>query len=61
MFDPKVPGCFRPLPRREIQAQRLPKPEPMDVFRNDPKEKLWRIAGLPDSKGHLNLALDAIR
>lgn len=61
MFDPTVPGCFRPLTRQEIQKQRLPKPEPVDVFRNDPLEKLWKIAGLQDADGYLGLALDAIR
>lgn len=61
MFDPTVPGCFRPLTRQEIQQQRLSKPEPVDVFRDDPKEKLWKIAGLPDADGCLKLALDAIR
>ena len=38
MFDPTVPGCFRPLTRQEIQKQRLPKLKPVDVFRNDPRE-----------------------
>lgn len=61
MFDPTVPGCFRPLTRQEIQKQRLPKSEPVDVFRNDPREKLWKIAGLQDADGYLGLALDAIR
>lgn len=43
MFDPTVPGCFRPLTRQEIQKQRLPKPEPVDVFRNDPRENSGRL------------------
>lgn len=55
MFDPTVPGCFRPLTRQEIQKQHLPKPEPVDVFRNDPQEKLWKIAGLQDADGYLGL------
>nr|DAQ18955.1 MAG TPA: hypothetical protein [Herelleviridae sp.] len=61
MFDLAVPGCFRPLTRQEIQKARLPKPEPVDVFRNDPQEKLWKIAGLQDADRYLGLALDAIR
>lgn len=61
MFDPTVPGCFRPLTRQEIQKQRLPKPEPVDVFRNDPREKLWLMNGLPDPDGCLAYALDSIR
>lgn len=61
MFDPTVPGCFRPLTRQEIQKQRLPKPEPVDVFRDNAEEKLWKIAGLQDADGYLGLALDAIR
>ena len=43
MFDPTVPGCFRPLTRQEIQKQRLPKPEPVDVFRNDPGKNSGRL------------------
>lgn len=61
MFDPKVPGCFRPLTRQEIQVQRLPKPEPVDVYRNAPQEKLWKIGWLKDEDGSLALALDSIR
>ena len=61
MFDPKVPGCFRPLTKQERQAVRLPKPEVVDVFRNDPQEKLWRMSGLKDENGSLALALDSIR
>ena len=61
MFDPTVPGCFRPMTRQEIQAERLPKPEPVDVFREDPKEKLFRMGMLEDEDGVLALALDAIR
>lgn len=61
MFDPTVPGYFRPLTRQEIQKQRLPKPEPVDVFRNDPWEKLWLMNGLPDPDGCLAYALDSIR
>lgn len=60
MFDPKVPGCFRPLTRQEIQAKRLLEPEPVDVFRGDPKEKLWRIRSLKDEDGCLVFALDSI-
>ena len=61
MFDPKVSGCFRPLTKQERQAERLPKPEPVDVFRNDPQEKLWRMSELKDEDGSLALALDSIR
>jgi len=61
MFDPTIPGCFRPMTRQEIQAERLPKPEPVDVFREDPKEKLFRMGMLEDEDGALALALDAIR
>lgn len=61
MFDPTVPGWFRPLTRQEIQERRLPKPEPIDVFRNKAEEKLWRIAELQDADGYLRLALDAVR
>lgn len=61
MFDPKVPGCFRPLTKQERQAERLPKPEPVDVFRDNPQEKLWKIADLTDTNGCLRLTLDAIR
>lgn len=60
MFDPKVPGCFRPLTRQEIQVQRLPKPEPVDVYRNAPQEKLWKIGWLKDEDGSLALAFYAI-
>lgn len=60
MFDPNVPGCFRPLTRQEIQEQRLPKPEPVDVFRCNPEEKLWKIADLPDPDSNLSLAIQAI-
>ncbi|MBQ6596683.1 MAG: hypothetical protein IJH79_03935 [Lentisphaeria bacterium] len=60
MFDPSVPGCFRPLTRQEIQAERLPKPDPVDVFRNNPTEKLRRMRQLKDEDGTLALALDAI-
>ncbi len=61
MFDPKVPGCFRPLTKQERQAERLPKPEPVNVFHNDPQEKLWRMSELKDEDGSLGLALDSIR
>ena len=61
MFDPKVAGGFRPLSRREIQEQRLSKAEVVDVFRNDPQEKLWRMSGLKDEDGSLVFALDSIR
>ena len=61
MFDLAVPGCFRPLTRQEIQKQRLPKPEPVDVFRNNPLEKLWKMGSLPDPDGCLAYALDNIR
>ena len=60
MFDPSVPGCFRPLTRQEIQAERLPKPDPVDVFRDNPTEKLRRMRLLKDEDGTLALALDAI-
>lgn len=60
MFDPNAPGYFRPLTRQEIQKQHLPKPEPVDVFRNDPKEKLCRLSSLPDPDGCLAYALDSI-
>lgn len=43
MFDPTVPGCFRPLTRQEIQKQRLPKPEPVDVFRDNAEENSGRL------------------
>ena len=61
MFDPKVPGCFRPLTKQERRADRLPNPEPVDVFRNDPQEKFWRMSELKDEDGSLALALDSIR
>ncbi len=61
MFDPKVPGCFRPPTRQEQQAARLPKPAPVDVSRNDPQEKLWRMSEMKDEDGSLALALDSIR
>lgn len=61
MFDPEVPGCFRPMTRQEIQTERLPKPGPVDVFWGDPEEKLHRIGLLKDDDGALTLALDAVR
>ena len=61
MFDSKVPGGFRSPTRLEIQEQCLPEPEVVDVFRNDPQEKLWRMSGLKDENGSLALALDSIR
>lgn len=60
MFDPNVPGYFRPLTRQEIQEQRLPKPEPVDAFRDKPKQKLRQISTLPDQDGYLKLAIDAV-
>ncbi len=59
MFDPKIPG-FRPLTRQEIQAGKLPKPEPVDPFRGDPKEKLWRMGRLKDEDGSLRFVIDSI-
>lgn len=60
VFDPDVPHYFRVYTRQEIQAQRLPKPRPLDVF-NDADEKLRKIAGLPDPDRYLRPALDAIQ
>ena len=61
MFDPSVPGCFRPLTKQEKQKRNLPQEPPVDVFRNDPQEKLFRISCLNDDDGSLALAIDSIR
>ena len=61
MFDPSVPGCFRPLTKQEKQKRNLPQEPPVDVFRNDPQEKLFRISSLNDDDGSLALAIDSIR
>ena len=61
MFDPSVPGCFRPLTKQEKQKRNLPQEPPVDVFRNDPQEKLFRISCLNDDDGSLTLAIDSIR
>ena len=61
MFDPSVSGCFRPLTKQEKQKRNLPQEPPVDVFRNDPQEKLFRISGLNDDDGSLSLAIDSIR
>ena len=61
MFDPSVPGCFRPLTKQEKQKRNLPQEPPFDVFRNDPQEKLFRISCLNDDDGSLTLAIDSIR
>ena len=37
MFDPSVPGCFRPLTKQEKQKRNLPPEPPVDIFRNDPQ------------------------
>ena len=61
MFDPSVPGCFRPLTKQEKQKRNLPQEPPVDIFRNDPQEKLFRISRLNDDDGSLTLAIDSIR
>lgn len=61
MFDPSVPGCFRPLTKQEKQKRNLPQEPHVDVFRNDPQEKLFRISCLNDDDGSLALAIDSIR
>ena len=61
MFDPSVSGCFRPLTKQEKQKRNLPQEPPVDVFRNDPQEKLFRISGLNDDDGSLSLAIASIR
>ena len=61
MFDPSVPGCFRPLTKQEKQKRNLPQEPPVDIFRNDPQEKLFRISRLNDDDGSLALAIDSIR
>ena len=61
MFDPSVPGCFRPLTKPEKQKRNLPQEPPVDIFRNDPQEKLFRISRLNDDDGSLALAIDSIR
>ena len=61
MFDPSVPGCFRALNKQEKQKRNLPREPPVDVFRNDPQEKLFRISRLNDDDGSLTLAIDSIR
>ena len=61
MFDPSVPGCFRPLTKQEKQKRNLPQEQSFDVFRNDPQEKLFRISCLNDDDGSLALAIDSIR
>ena len=61
MFDTSVPGCFRPLTKQEKQKRNLPQEPHVDVFRNDPQEKLFRISCLNDDDGSLALAIDSIR
>ncbi len=61
MFDPSVPGCFRPLTKQEKQKRNLLQEPHVDVFRNDPQEKLFRISCLNDDDGSLALAIDSIR
>ncbi|MBR4663914.1 MAG: hypothetical protein IKO93_08570 [Lentisphaeria bacterium] len=60
MFDPTVPGFFRPLTRQEKQMSRLEKPKPVDAFSGDAKEKLRRFNSLPGADKYLELAIEAV-
>ena len=64
MFDPAVPGCFRPLTKQERNKQRhyKPKDDRVDSLYGHPDSKLFLMSMLDDDEyDSLNLALDSIR